>query len=125
IILAVLGPVLLGMVGPRLPDLGDLSINGVLCVALVCALAGCAVFGLALKNQLQPAPQAVGSARVTETMTMNAHPNKLMEELDRILMTRWFSRIPNRRDTHKTPAVIGPQGKFSAEMFEETQPRPQ
>ncbi|MES2102627.1 MAG: zinc-ribbon domain-containing protein [Pseudomonadota bacterium] len=125
IILAVLGPVLLGMAGSHLPDLGGLSVNGVLCVALVCALAGCLVFGLALKNQLQPAPQAVGSARVTETMTMNAHPNKLMEELDRILMTRWFSLIPNRRYTHKTPAVIGSQGKFAAEMLEETQPRPQ
>ncbi|MFZ6647087.1 zinc-ribbon domain-containing protein [Undibacterium sp. TJN25] len=125
IILAVLGPVLLGMAGSHLPDLGGLSINGVLCVALVCALAGCAVFGLALKNQLQPAPQAVGSARVTETMTMNAHPNKLMEELDRLLMTRWFSLIPNRRYTHKSPMVVGQQGKFSAEMLEETQPRPQ
>ncbi|GGC68377.1 zinc ribbon domain-containing protein [Undibacterium terreum] len=125
IILAVLGPVLLGMASPHLSDLGELSINGVLCVALVCALAGCAVFGLALKNQLQAAPQAVGSARVTETLTMNAHPNKLMEELDRMLMTRWFSRIPNRRYTHKTPTVIGAQGKFTAEMLEETQPRPQ
>jgi hypothetical protein len=56
---------------------------------------------------------------------MNAHPNKLVEELDRILMERWFNRIPNRRYTHRSPAVTGQQGKFSAEIFEETQPRPQ
>jgi hypothetical protein len=125
IVLAVLGPVILGLAGPHLPDLADLSINGVLLLALTCALLGCATFGLALKNQLQAAPQAVGSARVTETLTMNAHPNKLIEELDRVLMERWFSRIPNRRYTHRSPSVSGRQGKFSAEIFEETQPRPQ
>lgn len=125
IALAVLGPVLLGMLGSHLPDLTDLAINGVVMLALLCLLLGCAAFGLALKNQLQPAPQAVGSARVTETLTMNAHPNKLIEELDRILMERWFSRIPNRRYTHRSPSVNGEQGKFSAEIFEETQPRPQ
>ena len=125
IALALLGPVILGMLGSHLPDLTDLSINGVVMLALACILIGCAAFGLALKNQLQPAPQAVGSARVTETLTMNAHPNKLIEELDRILMERWFSRIPNRRYTHKSPSVSGQQGKFSAEIFEETQPRPQ
>jgi hypothetical protein len=125
IALAVLGPVILSMAGPHLPDLTGFSVNGVLCLALICALAGSFVFGLALKNQLQPAPQAVGSARVTDTLTMNAHPNKLMEELDRTLMNRWFSRIPNRRYTHRSPLVQGQQGKFIAEMLEETQPRPQ
>ena len=125
ITLAVLGPVILGMAGSHLPDLLDVSINGVLLLALACALLGCAAFGLALKNQLQAAPQAIGSARVTETLTMNAHPNKLIEELDRILMERWFNRIPNRRYTHRSPSVSGQQGKFSAEIFEETQPRPQ
>ncbi len=125
IALAVLGPVMLATLGARLPDITDVSINGVLLLALLCALSGCLAFGLALKNQLQAAPQAVGSARVTETLTMNAHPNKLVEELDRILMERWFNRIPNRRYTHRSPAVTGQQGKFSAEIFEETQPRPQ
>ncbi|HEY4317848.1 MAG TPA: zinc ribbon domain-containing protein [Herbaspirillum sp.] len=125
IVLAVLGPVILAMAAAHLPDLDGLSINGALLVALLCAIAGCGVFGLALKNQLQPLPQAVGSARVTETVTMNAHPNKLIEELDRILMDHWYSRIPNRRYTRRSPAVNGQQGKFSAEIFEETQPRPQ
>lgn len=125
VLLAVLGPVLLGMVAGHLPPLGQLSINGVVFVGLVCALLSCAVFGMALKNQLRAAPAAVGSARVMETVTMNAHPNKLIEELDRILMTRWYSNIPNRRYTRRSPQVDGRQGQFAAEMFEETQPRPQ
>ncbi len=84
ILLAILGPVLLGMLGSHLPDLGKLSINGALFVALVSALIGCGVFGLALKNQLQAAPQAIGAARVTETVTMNDHNrarNKIVLQL--------------------------------------------
>ncbi|MGH8854011.1 MAG: hypothetical protein ACREWI_07000 [Telluria sp.] len=125
ILLAVLGPVVLGMVAGHLPSLGELSINGVVFIALLCALVSCAVFGVALKNQLRSAPDAVGSARVTETVTMNAHPNKLIEELDRILVSRWYSNIPNRRYSRRSPQVDASQGQFTAEMFEETQPHPQ
>ncbi|SHN10719.1 hypothetical protein SAMN05192549_104347 [Duganella sacchari] len=125
VVVAVLGPVILGMLAKGLPALGEVSINSVVCVALLCALVSCAVFGLALKKQLHPAPETVGAARVTETVTMNAHPNKLIEELDRILMTRWYSNIPNRRYTRHSPQVDGRQGQFTAELFEETQPRPQ
>lgn len=125
ILLAVLGPVMLGMVAGSLPSLGTLSSNGVVFVALLCALICCGVFGVALKNQLRSAPDAVGSARVTETVTMNAHPNKLIEELDRILMNRWYGNIPNRRYSRRSPRIDAGQGQFTAEMFEETQPRPQ
>lgn len=124
IILAVLGPVLLSLGASALPDLGEFSINVALLVALVCAIAGSAVFGVALKNHLLPPPQAIGAARVVDTVTMNAHPNKLVEELDRILMERWFSRIPNRRYTRRSPKITGQQGQFTAEIFEESQPRP-
>lgn len=125
IAIAVFGPVLLGLCASHLPGLGALSVNGVVFVSLVCALIGCTTFGLSLKNQLQAAPQAVGAARVTETVTMNAHPNKLVEELDRILMRRWYTNIPNRRYTRRSPVVEGRQGRFAAELFEESQPRPQ
>lgn len=124
VLLAVLGPVLLGLAAPHLPSLDALATNGVVCVAMVCTLVGCAVFGLALKNQLLPPPQAIGAARVVQTVTMNAHPNKLVEELDRFLMQRWYQAIPNRRYSRRSPVIEGAQGQFAAEMFEETQPRP-
>jgi hypothetical protein len=125
ILLAVLGPVVLTMLGSRLPDLGGFSINGALLVALVSVLIGCGVFGLALKHQLPGPPQSIGVARVAHTVTMNAHPNKLIEEIDRAMMERWFQNIPNRRYTRISPEITGQQGRFVAEMFEETQPRPQ
>ncbi|MGZ8318998.1 MAG: hypothetical protein ACXWVD_07830, partial [Telluria sp.] len=55
IVLALLGPALLALGASSLPDLHDFSINGVLALGLVCALLGCAAFGLALKAQLEPA----------------------------------------------------------------------
>ncbi|NML61152.1 hypothetical protein HHL21_08675 [Massilia sp. RP-1-19] len=125
IVLALLGPALLGLGASLLPNLHDFSINGALALGLLCALLGCAAFGIALNNQLEPAPQAIGSARVSETLTINAHPNKLIEEIDRVLMERWYNRIPNRRYTRRSPAVNGEQGQFTADLFEETQPRPQ
>lgn len=125
ILLAVLGPVVLAMFSSRLPDLGGFSINSALLVALVSVLIGCGVFGLALKRQLSRPPQSIGVARVADTVTMNAHPNKLIEEIDRAMMDRWFQNIPNRRYARSSPEIEGQQGRFSAEMFEETQPRPQ
>lgn len=125
IVLAVLGPVVLGLLASHLPPVDNLSVNGVVLLTMLCALAACAVFGLALKNQLLATPQVIGAARVVETVTMNAHPNKLLEELDRILMEKWFSRTPNRKYSRRSPIIEGPQGQFTAEIFEETQPCPQ
>lgn len=124
IVLALLGPALLALGATHLPDLHGFSINAALALGLACALAGCAAFGVALHNQLEPAPRAIGSARASETLTINAHPNKLIEEIDRVLMERWYCRIPNRRYTRRSPVVSGDQGRFSADIFEETQPRP-
>ena len=125
IVAAVLGPVLLGMFSSKLPILPIGEVNIVVFVSMLCILLGSAIFGLALKSQLQPQPEVVGTARVVETFTMNAHPNKLLEELDRTLMERWFSDIPNRKYTRRSPNVSGSQGLFECEIFEETQPRPQ
>jgi hypothetical protein len=121
---AVLGPTLLSVFASRLPSLGNFSINGAIAVALACAIAGCVAFGLALRAQLAAAPQAVGAARIVETLTMNAHPSKLLEELERMLMDKWFNRIPNRRYAKLSPQLEGGSGQFAAEILEETQPRP-
>ena len=68
---------------------------------------------------------------------MNAHPAKLVEELDRLLMDHWTSRIPNRRYACKMPNALrdtftdtlsntsAMQSAFSVDTLEETQPVPQ
>ena len=124
VVLSILGPVAFSTVSTRLPDIGGLSVNAVLVVAILLAMGAIAIFIMALRKQLGVAPQEVGAARVLETVTMNAHPSKLMEELDRVLMNEWFSQIPNRRYTQKLPQVSGRQGQFAAEILDETQPQP-
>jgi len=124
VVLSILGPVAFSTVSSRLPDIGGLSVNAVLVLAILLAMGAVAIFAMALRKQLGVAPQEVGAARVLETVTMNAHPNKLMEELDRVLMNEWYSRIPNRRYTQKLPQVSGRQGQFTAEILDETQPQP-
>ncbi len=123
-ILSILGTVFLTMFSKSLPDLGGFAINGVLVLSLLATMASLVIFGLALKSQLQGAPQEVGVGRVVESMTMNAHPNKVIEELDRQLIAQWFNRIPNRKYTRVEPQVSAKQGQFGAEIFEETQPQP-
>jgi hypothetical protein len=125
IILAILGPIVLGLMSSTLPALENVSINGVVFLGLICALAGSCVFGLALKSQLQAPPQTIGVTHILDTLTINAHPNKLIEEVDRILQSSWFSTIPNRKYTRREPEINGQQGQFTAEIFEEIQPRPQ
>jgi hypothetical protein len=124
VVLSILGPVAFSTISSRLPDIGGLSVNAVLVVAILLAMSAIGIFIMALRKQLGVAPQEVGAARVLETVTMNAHPNKVMEELDRILMNEWFSQIPNRRYTQKLPKVNARQGQFSAEILDETQPQP-
>jgi hypothetical protein len=123
-ITSIIGTVFLTLFSNHLPDLGGFVINGVLFVTLLATIGATLIFGMALKNQLRTAPQEVGVGRVVETMTINAHPNKVIEELDRKLISEWFSRIPNRKYTRHEPSVQGKQGQFKAEIFEETQPQP-
>jgi hypothetical protein len=124
VVLCILGPVAFSLVATKLPDIGGLTVNAVVILAMLLAMGAIALFIMALRKQLGVAPQEVGAARVLETVTMNAHPNKLMEELDRVLMNEWFSQIPNRRYTQKLPQVSGRQGQFAAEILDETQPQP-
>lgn len=124
VIVAVLGPVWLALFASRLPALPELHINGALFFSAVAAFVA-TLLGLAtLKAQIGPPPQAVGSAQATEVLTMNAHPAKLLEQVDRMLMDRWKEGIPNRRYLRQAPEVSGRQGRFRMELLEETQPLP-
>jgi len=57
---------------------------------------------------------------------MNAPPQTLMAELDRILQSGWTERIPNRRYARIEPVTTAatPAGNFAGELLEESQPLP-
>jgi len=124
VVAAVIGPVLLALFSAKLPALPELQINNALFFSAIAAFVATALGLATLKEQIGAPPQAVGSAQTTEVFTMNAHPAKLMEQIDRMLMERWKEGIPNRRYLRQSPEVKGRQGQFRLELLEETQPMP-
>ncbi len=124
VLLTVLGPVVFTFAAAKLPVWDDSAVNAVVLAVMLLLLASMGVFLMALRHQLADAPQEVGSARSAQTVTMNAHPGKLMEELDRLMMRDWVERIPNRRYSYSVPRIDAKQGMFTGELLEEMQPQP-
>ena len=136
LLLSVLGPVIFSSLAEHLALSGGggggggdaamdgLTVNAVVLAAMLLLLASIGIYLMALRQQLAPAPQEVGCARSAQTVTMNAHPAKIMEELDRVLMRDWFERIPNRRYSYSAPHIAAAQGEFTGDLLEEVQPRP-
>lgn len=122
---AILAPVLIGLVGAKLPSLGGFSIAAQTTVMLVTALIACALGLVAVLAQVDAAPQTRASVEQAR-LSMNAPPAVLIDELDRTLQSEWTERIPNRRYARIDPVVLAatPAGTFAGELFDETQPLP-
>ena len=109
--------------GPSLPACGLDFVNGVVLGGLLLLMASMALHLMAIKHQIAPAPENVGCAQVTHALSMNTHPGKTMEELERILMQQWYAGIPNRRYAYQAPRIASTSGTFSGDLFEEVQPK--
>lgn len=124
VVVAIVGPVFLALFQSDLPALPMLHINGALFLTAIASFVAMILGLISLSAQMGPPPQSVGSAQKTEVFTMNAHPAKLMEQVDRMLMDRWQEAIPNRRYLRQSPEVNSRQGQFRLELVEESQPMP-
>jgi hypothetical protein len=125
-ILLIVGiPVLLPQIAAKLPDPSTFELSRTLLVTLVLLVCAQAAFFIALTTQLRPRP-AANMACEQRTLSMNANPAKLYEELQRQLQARWTESVPNRLYAQKRlPEVIsGQSGSFDGEALEETQPLP-
>ena len=122
---AILGPVLIGLVAPKLPPLGAFSLDTQTFVMLGTALVACALAMAAILAQVDAAPQTRASVE-QQRLSMNAPPSTLMDELDRVMQASWTERIPNRRYARIEPVTTAatPAGNFAGELFEESQPMP-
>jgi hypothetical protein len=122
---ALLAPVLIGLVAPKLPDLSAWSLGAQTSLMLAAGLAGVGLTVAALLAQVQGPPQTQTSS-VQQRLSINVPPNLLLDELERHLQEQWTERIPNRRYAKQEP-VIEPNrqaGPFAGELLEETQPMP-
>jgi hypothetical protein len=122
---AILAPVVLGLVGHKLPRLGDFTLNLQVFVMLCASLVACGLAMAAVLAQVDAAPQTRASVE-QQRLSMNAPPASLMDELDRTLQSQWTERIPNRRYVRVDPVTSAatPSGSFAGELLEETQPLP-
>ncbi|MBC7415307.1 MAG: zinc ribbon domain-containing protein [Herminiimonas sp.] len=121
ILVAIFGPVLVPFVANRLPDIGWLSLNGQTFFLLIAAMGAVMLFFMALTKQLV-APPATTMGCETETLSFNAHPKQVLDELDRELQRNWVEKVPNRRYIKILPVLGSGSGVFSGESLEETQP---
>jgi hypothetical protein len=125
IVLPIVGPPVLAMFAQDLPDIERFELGRTLIISLIVLLVSQALFFLSLLKQLPNRP-TINVACEQRTLTMNANPAKLFEELERTLQSRWTEKIPNRQYAlTKVPDMLsGQSGSFEAEIVEETQPIP-
>ena len=121
ILVAIFGPVLVPFAANRLPDISWLSLNGQTFFLLCAALCAVMLFFMALTKQLV-APPATTMGCETESLSFNAHPKQVIDELDRELQRNWVEKVPNRRYIKVLPVLTGASGVFTGEILEETQP---
>lgn len=120
---AILGPVLLGMVGSSLPDLSWATFGTQALIILLALAAIEVVFFFAVRQHID-APPPVSKVDVQTSVSFNSDPNLLMQELDREMQRGWVHRIPNRRYARVLPQIQINQGtgNFKGLLVEESQP---
>lgn len=126
ILVAILGPVLIPLVLGRftapdwVPGLGETAL------ILLAGLAAVLLFFLAVIHQSLREPPTAHTAVRQDTLSMNAQPKQLMDELEREMQVGWVESVPNRRYARQLPEldVPGGSGSFRGELLEETQPVP-
>ncbi len=125
IAVAILGPVAIDLVAPKLPSLGAFTLDTQTFVMLATALVACALAMAAILAQVDASPQTRASVE-QQRLSMNSPPSTLMDELDRLMQSSWTERIPNRRYARIDPvtAAATTAGNFAGELFEESQPMP-
>lgn len=125
IVAGILAPVLVRLVAPKLPNLGELNfhlqtftllIGGL--IALVC------VFAAAI-SQINSIPSTSVSNELSR-QSMQSPPSTMFDELSRVLQSKWTENIPNRRYSYSEPQTPLSEagGSFTGELLEESQPMP-
>jgi hypothetical protein len=124
VMVAILGPVLVGWLGASLPKVGW-QLEGQTLYLLLAALGAEALILWSLWAQLDASPLTERS-QVQLALSMNGPPGAITTELDRRLQSEWTENIPNRRYTRQEPVTHAAQGsgRFAGELLEETQPMP-
>ena len=123
VLLAVLGPVILGFFQNALPDLSWATFGTQAFIILLALVVIEVVFFIAVQRHID-LPPPVSKVDTQDRVSFNSDPNLLMQELDREMQRNWVHRIPNRRYARVLPdiALNEGTGNFKAQLLEESQP---
>lgn len=128
LVFALVGTVVIGRVAAALPHPAWLQNLALPKIALVLLLASVVIeaLGLFAGHAHVDEPPPASTANDQGTVSFNADPNLLMQEVDRELQRRWTQNIPNRRYAWQPPVVEPAReaGNFTAVALEESQPMP-
>lgn len=123
-VVAVIGPVALGMLLPAdLPAPLGMSWGWLASLVVLGGLAACGLLLLAVVTQTLR-PTTIAMANHLEIVSFNGAPNQILLHFERTLQELWFEKIPNRRYIHKPAEALGDRGRFHGEALEESQPVP-
>ena len=126
ILAAILGPVLVPMLTRGELPPAWLPGAGQAALVMVAGLVGIGLFFCAVMRQSHSDSPQANMAVVQDTLTMNSHPNQVMDEFERRMQDAWVASLPNRVYTRRVPEVVLNQesGTFEGEALQETQPVP-
>lgn len=123
-VVAVIGPVALGMLlPPDLPAPLGMSWGLLASVTVFGALIAATLLLLSVMSQTLR-PTTISMANHLEIVSFNGVPNQILLHYDRTMQELWFEKIPNRRYIYHPPNVDGTRGAFTGESLEESQPVP-
>ncbi len=125
IALAILGPVVLTLLGSSLPGPPIHIVLYNLALFLILGLVLHGLFFAAVLQQLTPPPPTAVSM-VQDTWSLSNSPALITAEFLRATQEAWRDKIPNRRYVRIEPKIDlnAQSGSFRAEIIEETQPFP-
>lgn len=125
ILAGVLAPVIIGLLGAKLPALGALSLHVQVFALLIGAIVIVTFALAATLAQIDAPPQTRTSSELAR-VSMQGPPAALIDEIDRVMQEQWTERVPNRRYSRIEPQTPLNQksGSFNGELMEESQPVP-
>jgi hypothetical protein len=125
ILASIFLPVLLGLTASSLWNLAWLPMILQTFALLLASSVATVLFFIALMHHTPPPPRTEITWKQL-SLSLNAHPKQLLDELEREMQKLWTEKIPNRRYERVTPQVNLAQesGDFIGQFLEETQPMP-
>lgn len=108
--------------GKELPDISAWALGWQSFFTLIITIGGEFLALLALKSQLIT-PTGLTTSFEQDSVSFNAQPSQMNQEIERVLQSEWVLQIPNRVYSRVSPDNLTQEsGNFKGQIIQETQP---